>query len=281
MIDKQLLRMRFSKQAKTYDEYANVQKKMAKKLFDSLPKMMCEQKMDILEIGCGTGFLTKLLNEAFPKARITAVDLAPGMIEVAQERMNNKECITFLCGDIEEMTIDGSYDFIVSNATFQWLNNLDTVINRLCSLLKPDGRLLFSTFGNKTFQELHTSYEHAKEKLQLPIISSPGQSFYSLEKLYQICKQELASSSTSSFEITGTEQLELEHFQTVREFFTSIKKIGANNSNKERSCQHPSFFRELMNFYEINYRDEMGVRATYHCLFINIKRKKESCLHST
>ncbi|WP_027417691.1 malonyl-ACP O-methyltransferase BioC [Aneurinibacillus terranovensis] len=269
MIDKQLLRKRFSEHAKTYDEYANVQKKMAKELIHSLSKKRCEEKINILEIGCGTGYFTNLLCEAFPKARITAVDLAPGMIKMAKEKMN-EERITFLCGDIEEMTLEGSYDFIVSNATFQWLNNLQTVIERLCQLLKRDGSLLFSTFGNKTFHELHTSYERTKEKLQLPISSSPGQSFYSLEELYQVCEQALISSAAFPFEITGRQQLELEYFQTVRAFFASIKKIGANNSNEENSCQRPSFFRELINTYETNYRDETGVKATYHCLFITI-----------
>lgn len=34
-------------------------------------------KINILEIGCGTGYLTRLLVKTFPNAAITAVDLAP------------------------------------------------------------------------------------------------------------------------------------------------------------------------------------------------------------
>ena len=61
-------------------------------------------------------------------------------------------------------------------------------------------------------------------------------------------------------------------FLTVREFFTSIKKIGAANSNKENYCQRPSLFRELINIYDTEYRDESGVKATYHCLCFKIKK---------
>lgn len=269
MIDKQLLRKRFSEHAKTYDEYASVQKRMARQLLASLPLELTEQPIAILEIGCGSGYLTDLLYKSFPKAQIIAIDLAPGMIEVAQQRMKGKP-ITFICGDIEEMVLQGSYDIIISNATFQWLNYLSSAIERLSILLKPNGMLLFSTFGSNTFQELHISYQRTKERMQLPLDTSPGQSFFSLEELHHLCEKSLHSSGL--FHIIGSEQLVFEYFPTVRTFFNSIKKIGANNSNKGPSCQRPSFFRELMKTYEAYYRDEHGVKATYHCIFFKINK---------
>src|SRR5688500_7035775 len=60
MIDKRLLSKRFSEHAKTYDAYANVQKNMAKQLVDLLPQKNTNHKINILEIGCGTGYLTRL-----------------------------------------------------------------------------------------------------------------------------------------------------------------------------------------------------------------------------
>lgn len=272
MINKQLLKKRFSKHAKTYDEYANIQKMMAKQLIDSLPQHVVEQQINILEIGCGSGYLTQLLCKAFPKARILAIDLAPGMIDVAQKRIQ-EERVTFLCGDIEETVLHESYDLIVSNATFQWLNHPQRVIQQLFTLLEPGGRLIFSTFGTKTFQELHAAYQHAQENLNLPASGSPGQSFYSLEEIYKLCEQVLISSNSYSSRITAIEQLELEYFASTRAFFNSIQKIGASNSNQEHSCQRPSFLRELMNFYETYYRDDNGVRATYHCLFLSIMKE--------
>ena len=53
---------------------------------DILIEFMLENNKDsikiknILEIGCGTGYLTRALIELFPSAHITAVDIAPGMI---------------------------------------------------------------------------------------------------------------------------------------------------------------------------------------------------------
>ncbi|CAH0286973.1 Malonyl-[acyl-carrier protein] O-methyltransferase [Peribacillus sp. Bi96] len=271
MIDKRLLSKRFSEHAKTYDAYANVQKSMAKQLVELLPQKNSNQKINILEIGCGTGYLTRLLVKTFPNAAITAVDLAPGMVEVAKG-MTKEVSVTFLCGDIEDMTLNGNYDLVISNATFQWLNNLPATLEKLLTRLTSGGTLIFSTFGNKTFQELHMSYEYAKEKLQLAIDSSPGQMFYTLDELSKVCEEAIPSLQAFPLEITKMEKLELEYFQTVREFFTSIKKIGAANSNKENYCQRPSLFRELIDIYDREYRNESGVKATYHCLFFKIKK---------
>ena len=58
MIDKSLVKKRFSKSLKTYDDNAIVQKQMAEKLVDFLPK---KEFNSVLEIGCATGLLTKQL----------------------------------------------------------------------------------------------------------------------------------------------------------------------------------------------------------------------------
>jgi malonyl-CoA O-methyltransferase len=273
MINKQLLQKRFSKNAKNYDKYASVQKRMGMELIHSLPKMGSAGNINVLEIGCGTGYVTQLLSETYPNAKITAIDLAPGMIEIAKERTRGLDGITFFCGDIEELSFSSSYDLIISNATFQWLNDFQSVLEKLLGLLNDDGRIVFSTFGNKTFQELHTSFQYAKETLNLPIQHSLGQSFYSFEDLYRLCEHVLQSFEELPYEMKGKQLLEIEYFPTVKQFFTSIKKIGATNSNKESSYLGPAFFKELFHQYETNFMDEYGVKASYHCLFICIIKK--------
>ncbi|OIJ13061.1 malonyl-[acyl-carrier protein] O-methyltransferase BioC [Anaerobacillus alkalilacustris] len=269
MIDKKLLQRRFSRNSRTYDKYANVQKIMAKELIKTIDKEKNDKEINILEIGCGTGYLTKQLCMIFPNAKITAVDLAPGMIEVAKEKLKGMS-VTFLCGDIEEISLKGNYDIIVSNATFQWVNDFEEVIKRLLLFLREDGILTFSTFGNRTFQELHNSYNQVKEQLGHCSIRPLGQSFFSFETLYQFCETSLLFTFLANFDIKGKQMIEYEYFPSVRDFLTSIKKIGASNSNQENVYLPPTFFKELIRFYEKNYREVKGVRATYHCMYISI-----------
>ncbi|MDX8366136.1 malonyl-ACP O-methyltransferase BioC [Cytobacillus sp. IB215665] len=274
MIDKKLLKKRFSQRAETYDNYAIVQKKMAQKLINKLSSFTHGDSLNILEIGCGTGYLTNLIFTNFPHAQITAVDLAPGMIDIARKRLNGKD-VTFLCEDIEDIELQEGYDIIISNATFQWLNNLPLVLTKLRKALNKGGVITFSTFGNLTFRELHSSYENAKQKLNLRMETAPGQSFFSMVELSNVSKGAFSTKHKIPSENFQVEQdIQIEYFQTVHEFFTAIKKIGANNSNVGKSCQKPSFFKEVIKQYDNNYRDEHGVRATYQCLFVTYKKSE-------
>jgi malonyl-CoA O-methyltransferase len=270
MIDKQLLQKRFSSNAKTYDQFANVQKKMADFLLKHLViKRNDSSPLHILEIGCGTGYLTAKLSRHFQNATITAIDLAPGMIEIAKQRTSGMP-IQFLCGDIEEMELYDRYDLIISNATFQWLNHLELTLSRLSSVLKSNGMILFSTFGCDTFHELHTSFQRSMQKLQLDTNARLGQSFYALEDLLELCERSVQSVHPTST-IFGTETIETERFHSVKDFFTSLRKIGATNSNQGQYCQRPSVLKEMMNIYEQDYQENGHIIATYHCLFVGIE----------
>lgn len=164
MINKTLLQKRFNVAAVSYDQYANVQKKMAHSLLSTLNRRYsANSSIRILRLGCGTGYVTEQLSNLFPKAQITAIDFAESMIAVARTRQNVNN-VTFYCEDIERLRLEETYDVIISNATFQWLNDLKQVIRNLFRHLSIEGILLFSTFGQETFQELHASFQRAKEE---------------------------------------------------------------------------------------------------------------------
>ena len=66
-------------------------KKMAHSLLSILKERYSETaSIRILELGCGTGYVTEQLSKLFPKAHITAVDFAESMIAIAQTRQNVK-----------------------------------------------------------------------------------------------------------------------------------------------------------------------------------------------
>ncbi len=130
----------------------------------------------ILEIGCGTGYVTRKLLELFPEAHITALDIAPGMIEYSRNNMTQN--ITFVCDDIEEMELNKSYDLIVSNATFQWFNHFESTFEKLTSALTPIGQICFSTFGQHTFNELRTSFKAISDQRKLEQPLEPSQQFF-------------------------------------------------------------------------------------------------------
>lgn len=89
----------------------------------------------VLDAGCGTGALARHL--ARRGARVTAIDLSPGMIEVARARSDGD--IDFRVADLMDWQ-RGSFDWIVSVAALHHLP-LAAALAHLRSLLRPGGRL--------------------------------------------------------------------------------------------------------------------------------------------
>ena len=69
---------------------------------------------------------------------------------------------TCLCADAEALPLaTGSIDFVFSNATLQWCNDLDRTFAELRRVLAPGGLLMFTTFGPDTLRELRAAWAQA------------------------------------------------------------------------------------------------------------------------
>ncbi len=269
MIDKDKLKRRFSRNAKQYDKYARVQKVMGDSLIEKIKNDRIEP-INILEIGCGTGYVTRAMMDYFPRSKITAVDIAPGMIEYVNSTIESDN-VKLVCGDIEDMILDEKYDLIISNATFQWFNDFNKTLDKLLKLLNQNGVLSFSTFGESTFTELHESFKKVRESLEIEEDVSPGQSFFSLKELQRICSDIAEKSGLENIETYSSQTYEYEYFDSCKDFLFSVKKIGANNSQSNRRRMSPDFIERVMKTYDRDYGVDHKVRATYHNLFINMK----------
>ena len=96
MINKELMRDRFAKNLKSYDENAKIQKRMAERLMSFINN---KSPKNILEIGCGTGFLTKLIKEKLNYENLTTIDIVK---ECESYIKNIDSNIEFIANDIEE-----------------------------------------------------------------------------------------------------------------------------------------------------------------------------------
>lgn len=148
---KKLIGKRFGANLASYDENALVQREMAEKLTSQLQSHAGSDFADILEIGCGTGLLTGMIRAQLVYKKLLANDLVCECAKMIEDIVN----CSFLPGDIEQLTnIKGKFDLIISNATFQWFNDLPGTLKTLGSHLKPRGIMAFSTFGPQNAQEI-------------------------------------------------------------------------------------------------------------------------------
>ncbi|MDB5533846.1 MAG: hypothetical protein JWO28_2161, partial [Hyphomicrobiales bacterium] len=101
----------------------------------------------IMDFGCANGFTTARLAKLSPNSRFLGVDINGDMIDVArksaeQERQPNLE---FRKADVVRDTIAERFDFIYGIRVFQNIESFDMqrrVLDKVCDLLKPGGKLL-------------------------------------------------------------------------------------------------------------------------------------------
>ena len=142
----------FSRFALRYHEHASLQQsiaiELAKRFSDS------QEPESILEIGCGTGFLTHPLRERFPQAMIEAIDISPEMLAIVRSQNLPGDVRLFLA-DMNEYEPSQRFDLVASSTALHWANSLSEIMLRLQRFLVPGGRLLAAIMSSGTLCELH------------------------------------------------------------------------------------------------------------------------------
>ncbi len=156
-LDKRRVRQAFGHAAASYDAAAVLQHEIADRLLARLDLIKLVPAT-IADIGTGTGYCAARLEQRYRRARVVALDLAPAMLVQARARRRWFSRQRFVCGDAERLPLaTGSMDMIVSNLALQWCNP-DATFREFARVLRPEGLLMFTSFGPDTLRELRTAW---------------------------------------------------------------------------------------------------------------------------
>lgn len=144
------IKSHFEKSMDKYDENAVVQIELAEKLAKQTAKI-CPRVENVLELGCGTGVLTKQIKEKITFQNYYANDLVEKSKNYISKILAE---FTFIHGNSIKIKPAKNVDLIISNAMFQWFSNIETITTHCKSCLNKDGILAFSTFGVENFREI-------------------------------------------------------------------------------------------------------------------------------
>lgn len=258
MNDSKSVAAHFSKSGAVYARDAVIQKEVAAKLIEFLKLKTVPQQ--ILDLGCGSGFLSRKLAERFPGAALDGIDIAPGMLELAEAEVPQAK---FLLGDARSFDYSVCYDLIMSSSAIQWMRPLEQLFLRLGRFLKSEGSLCFAVFCAGTFSELH------ELRKKIAPHKPPHSALPALEEVRR-CLSEAGFRIVDSGECVLTQ-----HYQSAEEFFRAIKQQGFTGGNL--SVGHvPLTRRELKRLIEA-YNDTFGslsgVPATYQVQFFKAAKE--------
>ncbi|MDL2282303.1 methyltransferase domain-containing protein [Parabacteroides sp. OttesenSCG-928-G06] len=146
---------RFSRALPTYDEHATVQQAICHRLTDLLRDYPVKHFSRVLEIGCGSGYFTRLLYQHIQADEWVVNDLCSDCESGIRSILQNRK-VEFVAGDASRVAFCGPFDLIASASAMQWIEDLPGFIRRVASLLAPGGLFLGNVFAPGNLHEIRT-----------------------------------------------------------------------------------------------------------------------------
>lgn len=228
---KTIIANNFSKYHENYDLKADLQRDIAQDLAAMLPEM--SPRARILEIGCGTGFLTSHLFEKYPDATFDITDLSDAMVLYCQKNHPHPNANFFVMDGENPSNTKESYDLIVSSMAVQWFQDPLVGLNTLNKL----GPIYYATLGHNSFHEWKT----ALQNLNLP---------------------------NGTLEIPDWPHIEEEkiiprHYKNAEHFLKTLKEIGTASPKKDYSTLSYSDLRDAMEEFDKCYQGSISWHVAF------------------
>jgi trans-aconitate 2-methyltransferase len=119
------------------EQYHKFQSERSAPFYDLLALVDVRPDLKVIDLGCGTGELTRELADKLPNSDVTGLDSSPQMLEKAASFQ--RPGLVFIQGD--QAVLTGEWDLIFSNAALHWSENHAELIPYLYGKLAPGGQI--------------------------------------------------------------------------------------------------------------------------------------------
>ena len=154
------------------EHYTDSELDKIESVFARLPDL---QGQTVLEPGCGTGRLTRILSEKVgPQGRVLAMDISRRMCNAAWQNthdLNNVECA---CAPLEWVSLPGSIvDVVFCHQVFPHFDDKEAAVSRMAGWLRPGGRLVMFHLIN--IDEINDQHRKAGSAVEHDIMPSKAE----------------------------------------------------------------------------------------------------------
>lgn len=237
--------------ARDYDRHARVQREVAQALAKRIATLDLPDSPRVLEIGCGTGFLTQALGDAGVGGEWLVTDLAPDMLDRCRARLAGISRHRFAVLDGAQDTPEGGpFDLICSSLALQWFEDAPAALARMTGWLAPGGHCVVTTLGPGSFAEWRAAHEALGLEPGTPAFA-PVEAFAALDP---------ASLSIEHH---------IEHHENARAFLHAVKAIGAGTAQPGHRPLSPKALRAVMDIFERG-----GGKVTYEVVTCHLQRAR-------
>ena len=172
----------FDSSAQEYDEVLRHNREGAARLVAALPEGRYDE---ILDVGCGTGFVSEAMVARFGSSRVTGVDPSPGMLDQFRAKLDGLPVeATLITAGVHDMPVpDAAYDAVVSGMAFHWFPEKPAALAAMARRLKPGGVLGILASGTGTDEEFRRILDAIEPPVPRPWVDVFGLIHRSVEEL--------------------------------------------------------------------------------------------------
>lgn len=236
LLEKRKICHGFNTAVKTYDEAADWQKTVGKILLNELKNYDLKNKT-ILDLGAGTGYLSRCIQKQYPDNHLLVVDMVESMLILSQLHLQNASLI---CADVENMPLKSeSIEIIISNMVLHWCASLKSALREQYRILKSNGMLIFSILGEQSMVALKNAWSKIDDNTHVNIFPT-----------LNIVKSSCLSSGFSIALLNR--QIIKKNYDDVFELMYHLKRVGSKNisANKPRSLMNKQRIKKLNEYYQ-------------------------------
>lgn len=212
--EKKLIQRHFNDKASVYESSAILQREVGQNMLERLDYVALKPDV-VLDVGCGTGRGVQALMKRYRSANVLALDVSAGMLQQTRKNSGWLRKPLLICGDAESLPLaDNSVDLVYSNLMLQWCEP-EKVFSEFLRVLRPQGLLMFSTFGPDTLRELRYSWAQIDQQVHV-------NDFTDMHLLGDGLMQVGFSEPVMDMDMTRLT------YQSARDVMRDLKAIGAN-----------------------------------------------------
>lgn len=229
------------------DQYEKFIVQRTKPFHDLKNLIQAESIRNAIDLGCGTGKLTRNLCDAFKPAKMKGIDSSPSMLRDAK-KFETQE-LTFQHEDISTHAPVERYDLVFSNAALQWLPDHEVLFPKILNWVEDYGQVAIQM----PFNFDHPSHRLAGEvahRLFPLLFEAPRQAqVLSLQRYAEILFQNGFENQIARLEIYGHA---MDSGKDVIEWTKGTLLTGYQSKLDEAQ------FSEFLNTYETELIQEIG-----------------------
>ncbi|HUK01904.1 MAG TPA: malonyl-ACP O-methyltransferase BioC [Steroidobacteraceae bacterium] len=245
----------FDRASADYDAAAALQARVREELLGRLEPFQLEPLV-VLDLGAGTGHACRELVRRYRKARVVALDIAPGMLRQARRRSGLFRRFVCLCADARRLPLrDASVGLVFSSLMLQWCDDLAAVLAEVRRVLAPDGFFGFASFGPDTLHELRAAWAAVDD----------GAHVHRFLDVHDV--GDALTRAGFSEPVLDVERIELE-YPDVGALTHDLKAIGAHNAmaSRRRGLTGKGRWRAMTAAYE-PFRRRGALPASYEVVY--------------